>query len=148
MEPPSPEPPPLAAALVEPLPMDASSGAAPFEPTLLDDGPPEPPPSREPSDGGDGIETPTMAELYASQGHFDKAVAVYRNLLARDPNETQYLERIEELEMLAKASADSASAVPAEPAELRGDGLSDSSRQQTIEILEQWLEGIRRSRRA
>jgi hypothetical protein len=87
-----------------------------------------------------------MAELYASQGHFDKAVLVYRNLLTRDPNETQYLERIEELEMLANATADSVTAAPAATSEARGDGLTESGRQQTIEMLEQWLDGIRRSR--
>lgn len=109
--------------------------------------PVEPSPAHPPAapTGDDGIETPTMAELYASQGHFDKAVTVYRNLLARDPNETQYLERIEELEMLAKASAGAAGAAPAQA---RGDGLSDSGRDKTIEVLEQWLQGIRRSRRA
>ena len=123
---------------VEPLPVEP----LPVEPAA----PPEP--AAEPPPASDDIETPTMAELYASQGHFDKAVLVYRNLLTRDPNETQYLERIEELEMLANATADSTTAAPAATGEARGDGLSESKRQQTIEVLEQWLEGIRGSRGA
>ena len=147
MEPAAFEPPPLAPEAVpveEPLPV--------VEPMPVEPLPVEPAAplehGAEPSLSSDDIETPTMAELYASQGHFDKAVFVYRNLLTRNPNETQYLERIEELEMLANASADSATAAPAATVEARGDGLSESKRQETIEVLEQWLDGIRRSRGA
>ena len=129
--------------VVEPLPVESLPvEPLPVEPALPSE------PAAEPTPTSDAIETPTMAELYASQGHFDKAVLVYRNLLTRDPNETQYLERIEELEMLASASADSATLVPAAFSEARGDGLSESGRQQTIDVLEQWLDGIRRSREA
>ena len=152
-EPPAAEsqPPPL------PPPQDASEAMPVVEPLPVESLPVEPLPvepavpsehAAEPTPSSDDIETPTMAELYASQGHFDKAVLVYRNLLTRDPNETQYLERIEELEMLANASADSATAAPAATVEARGDGLSEFGRQQTIEVLEQWLDGIRRSRGA
>jgi len=132
---------------VEPLPVEP----LPVEPQVPSEHVAAPTPwstssSPSSSPSGDAIETPTMAELYASQGHFDKAVLVYRNLLTRDPNETQYLERIEELEMLANATADSVTAAPAATSEARGDGLTESGRQQTIEVLEQWLDGIRRSR--
>jgi thioredoxin-like negative regulator of GroEL len=97
----------------------------------------------------DEIETATMAELYASQGHFDRAVAVYRNLLARNPNETQYRDRIEELEMLANAAALPETAVPrALSLEAVGDGLTDESRTKTIGVLSSWLEAIRKSREA
>lgn len=145
-----PAPPEPATPVYEPPPMVESPpmAAPPLQATPLEPLPLEPAPTVDPA-AGEGIETPTMAELYASQGHFDKAVNVYRNLLARDPNETQYLERIEELEMLAKASADSqASSSPATPPEARGDRMSDSGRQQTIEVLEKWLDEIRRTRRA
>lgn len=142
----SPPPPPLEEAseampVVEPLPVES----LPVEPLPVEPAVPSERPA-EPTPAADTIETPTMAELYASQGHFDKAVLVYRNLLRRDPNETQYLERMEELEMLANATADSAVQAPAATSEARGDGLNESGRQQTIEVLEQWLDGIRRSR--
>jgi hypothetical protein len=137
MEPPPMEPPPVVEAAPEPPPMEAT----PVEPIPFEPSAPRPPPSAPEGD----IDTPTMAELYATQGHFDKAVAVYRNLLAREPNATQYLERIEELEMLAKASADS---TPAARLEARDSGMSDSGTRQTIDVLERWLEEIRRSRRA
>ena len=97
----------------------------------------------------DEIETPTMAELYASQGHFDRAVAVYRNLLARNPNETQYRERIEELEMLANAEALPKTPVPSAPSpEAVRDGLTDESRTKMIGVLSDWLDAIRKSREA
>lgn len=151
-EPPAAEsqPPPQEAweamPVVEPLPVESLPvEPPPVEPAVPSEHAAEPAPLRA---AGDDIETPTLAELYASQGHFDKAVLVYRNLLTRDPNETQYLERIEELEMLANATAESATAAPAAIGEARGDGLTESGRQQTIEVLEQWLDGIRRSREA
>ena len=150
-EPPAAEsqPPPQEASeampVVETLPVES----LPVEPLLAELAVPsehaaEPTPLRD----RDDIETPTMAELYASQGHFDKAVLVYRNLLTRDPNETQYLERIEELEMLANATVDSTTAAPTSTGEARGDGLTESGASQTIEVLEQWLDRIRRSREA
>lgn len=161
--------PPLSPATHEPLDPDPPAPPPPLEPPTLEA---EPPPLPEPSelphvdavpiydeaakqlatpaeaDGGTDIETETMAELYASQGHFDRAVLVYRNLLVRDPNETKYLERIEELEMLANASAESAPAAPGGRVEPRGDAPEDPATRETIEVLEQWLDVIRRSRRA
>ncbi len=147
MEPPPVEPPspPLEEAseampVVAPLPVESLPvEPLPVEPALPSE------PAAEPTPASDAIETPTMAELYASQGHFDKAVLVYRNLLTRDPNETQYLERIEELEMLANATADAAARAPT-ASEARSEGLTEPGTQQTIEVLEQWLDGIRRSR--
>ena len=155
MEPAAFEPPPLESPEAVPVPVPVPvpvEEPLPVEPLPVEPLPVEPVAAREhaaePPHSSDDIETPTMAELYASQGHFDKAVLVYRNLLTRDPNETQYLERIEELEMLANATADSNKAAPAATGEARGDGLSVSKRQQTIEVLERWLEDIRRSRGA
>ncbi len=135
------------------LPTIEEPPPAPFEPALAagpaDDvaTPPSPEPPVVPE--LDEIETPTMAELYASQGHLDRAVAVYRNLLVRTPNETQYRERIEELEMLANAAA-----LPKAPAardlsrEAGEDGLSAETRKRTIGVLSEWLDAIRKSREA
>ena len=155
MEPEAFEPPPLEASEAVPVPVPVPvpvEEPLPVEPLPVEPLPVEPVAApehaAEPPRSSDDIETPTMAELYAAQGHFDKAVLVYRNLLTRDPNETQYLERIEELEMLANATADSTTAAPAATGEARGDGLSESKRQQTIEVLERWLDDIRRSRGA
>ena len=139
-----------------PPPPPPVEAVVPAEPQVIEAAPATPPhvelatapaPMPEAAAGGD-METPTMAELYAAQGHFDKAVVVYRNLLIRDPNETTYLERIEELEMLANASAESANAAPGARPEPRGDAHSAAGTRETIEALEQWLDGIRRPRGA
>lgn len=45
--------------------------------------------------------TATLAELYASQGHFEKAVEAYRELIAAEPDNQAYKARMDEL--LAKA---------------------------------------------
>ncbi|HJZ86806.1 MAG TPA: DUF4912 domain-containing protein, partial [Polyangia bacterium] len=54
--------------------------------------PARPKPAREPT------ETETVARLYENQGHFDKALAIYRRMLARDPARTDLSERIRALE--------------------------------------------------
>ncbi len=157
--PPPPPPPPLEPPPLEPPktetalpPLDDVPSA--FETPFVESATFEPPPvdpapievaATDASTGGD-IETPTMAELYAAQGHFDKAVLVYRNLFVLDPNETKYLERIEELEMLANASAASATVTPGGRVEPGGDAHSDANTRDTIGVLEQWLDVIRRSR--
>jgi tetratricopeptide (TPR) repeat protein len=83
-------------------------------------------------------QTPTMAEIYASQGHFDKAISVYRSLLEKSPGESKFLDRIAELETAATGARRGVSTGPL---------LSDRDRQRQIQALEQWLDSIRRSRR-
>ncbi len=172
---PAPEAPSFAEPLVPELP-PAQEDFAPIEPPAIQAPSvseplvPEPPPAQEdftpieppspphetaapavvppPSPVPDEIETPTMAELYASQGHFERAIAVYRNLLVRSPNETQYRERIEELEMLRIAAASKPPVSPAQAPAAGGDGPVSGARQKTIEILGEWLDAIRRSREA
>jgi tetratricopeptide (TPR) repeat protein len=74
------------------------------------------------------IQTPTMAEIYASQGHFHQAIAVYQRLLERNPADAKYRDRIDELKRLSTSGPD--------------------PDQKTIQVLEQWLEAIRKSRGA
>jgi tetratricopeptide (TPR) repeat protein len=90
------------------------------------------------------IETPTMAEIYASQGHFDQALAVYRRIVERHPQETQYRERIEELLMLARAAGEPAR--PAAAGHPAAGGYDADER--TIQVLEAWLAEIQKSRGA
>jgi tetratricopeptide (TPR) repeat protein len=151
-------PPPKPAAPARP-PSPAFTEIEPeplLEPTLVDPVPaaplppapqaaPSAPPPPRPSPPVAEIETPTMAEIYASQGHFDQALAVYRKIIERHPNETQYQERIEELLMLARAAADRAA--PA-PASRRSPSDSFEADERTIRVLEDWLAAIRKSRGA
>ena len=146
--PPTPAAPPPRAA---PPPSPAFTEIEPealFEPTIVDPGPAKPaapkappPPPRAPVAE---IETPTMAEIYANQGHFDQALAVYRKIIERQPNETQYRERVEELLMLSRA----ARAPAAQPTPSRRPESSYDADERTIRVLEDWLEAIRKSRGA
>jgi hypothetical protein len=89
------------------------------------------------------IETPTMAEIYASQGHFDRAIAVYQRILQRQPNDAGLRARLDELQMLSNATAGAKGSPP------KGSPPVDGgSNARTIRVLEQWLEAIQRSRGA
>jgi len=92
-----------------------------------------------------------MAEIYANQGHFDQALAVYRKIIERQPNEAQYRERVEELLMLSRA-ARSPSPSPATPStsSTSSKRAEDSyvADELTLRVLEDWLDAIRKSREA
>jgi hypothetical protein len=45
-----------------------------------------------------------MAELYAKQGHLDKAAAVYRRILSASPGAPEVEERLAELERRSKGA--------------------------------------------
>ena len=49
--------------------------------------------------------TGTMAKVYAGQGHWDKAAEIYRYLLRREPERTDYLEALAEAERMSKTTA-------------------------------------------
>ncbi|MGH9332938.1 MAG: hypothetical protein ACRD21_04225, partial [Vicinamibacteria bacterium] len=155
--PPPKEPlPPPATARVAPPPAIAFTELEPeslFEETMIDPDPipapryaPEasaptlpPPPAKAAAAPAAEIETPTMAEIYANQGHFDQALAVYRRLIERQPNESKYRERVDELVMLARGAQRPGRAAAAD---------SFDARERTLRVLEDWLEAIRRSRGA
>ena len=42
--------------------------------------------------------TPTMARVYADQGHYKKAAQIYRQLLKTDPESKDYLEALADME--------------------------------------------------
>ena len=54
--------------------------------------------------GTPGLATTTLAELYVSQGHLDRAVNVYRELVASNSDNLEFQSRLEELELLVAAS--------------------------------------------
>ena len=83
-----------------------------------------------------------MAEIYASQGHFDQALSVYRKIVERHPMERKYHERIEELQMLSSASSVS------NPGPSPSADHGAARHQKAIRVLEQWLEAIRKSKGA
>jgi tetratricopeptide (TPR) repeat protein len=53
------------------------------------------------------LETATLADLYLKQGMADKALAIYRNLLARDPDNLEIRRRIRDIELPSDGSSES-----------------------------------------
>ncbi|MBI3994839.1 MAG: tetratricopeptide repeat protein [Nitrospirae bacterium] len=61
-----------------------------------DDMPSAPPPPTE------EITTEALADLYIKQGHYEKGIAIYRRLLAKDPNNQALFQKLEETVELAR----------------------------------------------
>jgi tetratricopeptide (TPR) repeat protein len=131
----------LEPTVYEPIPLAPLPAAPAPSPPKAPAPAPAPPPPPVPE-----IETATMAEIYASQGHFEQALAVYRKIVERQPNETQYRDRIEELLRLAREANAPKPPAPGPPAGRPGDSYQADER--TVRILEDWLEAIRKTRGA
>jgi Tetratricopeptide repeat len=138
--PPAPVIPRPASPVAPPLPVPAPF-AAPPPPVVAA---PVPPVVTTTSSSEPGeIVSPTLAELYFSQGHIDKAIEVYRKLLRGGPENERSERRLVELEeMLRRGTA----VVPAR--EAAGPGLSREGRRtatlKRIERLEQLLSVIQK----
>lgn len=99
--------------------------------------------------GHDPLNTSTLAELYVSQGFSDKAIEIYRRIVAADPGNQEAAKRLAELEQAeVVAESGQAAAVAAEvssvPPNLPAEGVADQ--QAAVTVLEGWLENIRRLR--
>jgi tetratricopeptide (TPR) repeat protein len=46
------------------------------------------------------ILSPTLGEIYIAQGRFDEAINVFQELLAKDPQNSRYQRKIDDLEMI------------------------------------------------
>lgn len=98
-------------------------------------------------DGGlpdDPMVTATVAELYLSQGHPEKAQDIYRTLVARDPADAGAAARLAELENQMILESAASSAVTAPPADLPVTAIADQGG--AVAVLEGWLDNIRRLR--
>lgn len=97
----------------------------------------------------DPLVTPTMAELYVTQGFPDRAIELYRAIVAASPQNLDAAERLAELERQASSLEAGQAAVAAmeqvsAPVELPNEGTADKS--EAVAVLEGWLENIRRLR--
>ncbi len=97
----------------------------------------------------DPLVTSTMAELYASQGHVDKAIFIYRNIIANTPSDQTASARLTELEQSLRPVEiarvpDSMFDLASEPVMVPAVGISDQAK---VIILEGWLDNIRRLRK-
>lgn len=97
----------------------------------------------------DPLTTPTMAELYVSQGFNDKALEIYRKIVANNPLNQEAIARLTELEQqlssfeAGQAAVAAVEQVPAS-AGLPVQGVADKP--EAVAILEGWLQNIRRLR--
>jgi tetratricopeptide (TPR) repeat protein len=86
------------------------------------------------------IATPTLAELYFSQGQIEAAVETYERILARSPNDARTLARLRELRALTEAPVEAPvhpEAAPAPPPSLEAEAVEPPPLQE--ETLEQEL---------
>jgi tetratricopeptide repeat protein len=129
-------PPPVAAAPPpEPLVPPVASLAPAPEVSPPVPVPPALPPNAVPVPAAE-LSTPTLAEIYASQGLLDKAVAVYRQILERDRHDDRARARLDELEKERSAAA---ARPPRLPPERR------AAIQRTIGRMESWLAALHRA---
>ncbi len=78
-------------------PLETAEVSAPDEVVLEEPVVEVEPPAEDVAEDDGEIYTQTLAELYAKQGAVDKAVEVYRKLLADDPDNGMFLHRVAEL---------------------------------------------------
>ena len=106
-------------------------------------------PAESASAGRDPLMTGTLAELYVSQGFTDKAMGIYRDILAIEPGNSSIAARLAELELQLQGDRDSAEVMPfgefaAAAAPLPIQGTADDG--SVLSVLEGWLKNIRRIR--
>lgn len=97
--------------------------------------------------GRDPLMTGTLAELYVSQGFTDKAAAIYRDILAAEPDNDAAAARLDELEsqlLSAGSVMMSADELPDAVAAVPAQGAADAG--SVLPVLEGWLANIRRLR--
>ncbi len=93
-------------------------------------------------EGQEEILTPTIAELYLSQGFAEKAIEIYQELLIRQPDRTEWMERIRSIqkERGIKVSEPKAGDLGGVSGGEHGDDSGEVLRQ-----LEAWLKNIEKS---
>jgi len=87
----------------------------------------------------ENIATPTIAEIYVKQGHLDKALEVYREILAADPGAREIVQRVVELSRLTSGETGSDPGLPA----VTG---AATPTERKIRFLKNWLQNIQNLR--
>ncbi len=84
-----------------------------------------------------GIWTKTLAELYLNQGHPEKALEIYYEILKREPSNREIREAINDLK--------GKMAHPSQPHFI--DPPQDFTKKERIKTLQKWLDNIRLTRK-
>ncbi len=100
------------------------------------------------------VSSPSLAEVYVKQGHFEEGIRMYRRLLAKDPQNRDLRQRLEDAETLAKLLTrqvpDPAGSTPipevaTSPSPLPAASPPVSGREKMIQRLERWLAELKKS---
>lgn len=59
---------------------------------------PTAPLDKQSSDLDDGMKTPTLGEIYFEQGHYDRALEIYKELAEKDPENEAIANRLAEVQ--------------------------------------------------
>ena len=150
--PPTPEPPRLPPLPMEPPAPPPEPPVVIPEPTLIVEPPAPPPmaapappvvaatPAAEPAPAEADLSSSTLAELYFNQGFTDKALAVYRQLLQREPGNERARARLAEIEGLERHLREEEARGP--EADRGGARDPAAARRQAIERTIARLEGL------
>ncbi len=90
------------------------------------------------------LATPTLAEIYFNQGQIKEAIEIYRNVLARHPDDLEAAKRLEELEAMVQGPAYEEQTPEQPPYE---ESLV-VRKERMITVLESWLGKIQEMNRA
>lgn len=88
-------------------------------------------------DGEEEIITATLAELYFSQGFFERSIEIYKKLLTQHPDRQEWNTRLKQIQTIVGAVQPDTRA--ASPQEGHSDTGGDNKRQRILATLEQWL---------
>ncbi len=135
------EPPPQAPQPIPPLPEERPPPSPPLEEPSTAPSEPELPAIEE---EGDELATATIAELYAKQGLFDKAIKVYERLFEANPDNRELKFRYEQLLDLKKKEETSKEETTRAPFFMeKGE---EGTKRRKIESLNKWLETLKKKR--
>jgi tetratricopeptide (TPR) repeat protein len=95
-------------------------------------------------DAPEELVSPTLAQLYLRQGHYDQAVRVYDELLRREPNNDSYKQAHEMALALMQGKSSPPQSVSAAP---DAGSPADRPNNRLIERLQTWLHHIQQRRR-
>lgn len=106
----------------------------------------------------DELSSPALAELYIQQGHYDKGIEVYREILEKNPDQGEVRQKLEDALLLARLltykphpPVSPPPAGRAGPQEIPEQEISEPSppkekeADEKVKRLQTWLEGIRKS---
>ena len=94
-----------------------------------------------PSYGGE-LDSQTLAEIFEKQGYVQRALEIYRRMVAKHPSHDGYRQRLRELEVKIKAQAPSAAADLYGSVSVKSEMMSDLERKRSLKQRTQFLQEL------